>query len=49
MSERKVKDVNLLLLTRDFLDTKAELASVISAFNERIKELEAQIAACVKQ
>ena len=40
---------NLLELTRQLLDKKAAKKETVKDYNDRIKELEAQIVACLKQ
>ena len=40
---------SLLELTRQLLDKKVAKRDTVKDYNDRIKELEAQIAACVKQ
>ena len=43
------RDEILLNLTRAILDLKAEKKSINKDFNKRIKKMEADIAACVKE
>uniref|UniRef100_A0A6M3JQ64 Uncharacterized protein n=1 Tax=viral metagenome TaxID=1070528 RepID=A0A6M3JQ64_9ZZZZ len=40
---------SLLELTRQLLDKKTVKKETVKDYNDRIKELEAQIAACVKE
>jgi len=49
MSETRDNEPELLQLTRDLLDLKLEKKSTNNDFNNRIKELEAQIVECVKE